>query len=46
MIFLAYPKCSTCKKAQDFLDANNIKYDYRNIKLDNPNSREVNPPLN
>ena len=36
MLFLEYPKCSTCKKAKKFLDYNNIKCDDRNIILDNP----------
>ena len=42
MLFLEYPKCSTCKKAKKFLDDRRIKYIDRNIKEDNPNIRELN----
>ncbi len=41
MLFLCYPKCSTCKKAQAFLDQNNIPYDLRDIKLENPSEKEL-----
>ena len=41
MLFLEYPKCSTCKKAKKFLDDRRIKYIDRNIKEDNPNIREL-----
>lgn len=34
--FICYPKCSTCKKAQTWLDENNIEYEIRDIKTDNP----------
>lgn len=39
--FLCYPKCSTCKKAQKFLDDNSIEYTLRNIKTDNPDFDEL-----
>lgn len=39
--FICYPKCGTCQKARKFLDANNIEYEYRDIKLDNPNLEEL-----
>jgi arsenate reductase len=39
--FICYPKCSTCKKAQSFLDENNIKYEIRDIKTDNPTYEEI-----
>ena len=39
--FLCYPKCSTCKKAQAFLDANSIEYTLRDIKTDNPDFDEL-----
>lgn len=39
--FICYPKCSTCKKAERFLIDNNIKYDLRDIKLDNPTKKEL-----
>ncbi len=39
--FVCYPKCSTCKKAQSFLDDNGIKYEVRDIKTDNPTYEEI-----
>ena len=39
--FICYPKCSTCKKALNFLKENNINYDLRDIKLNNPNKEEL-----
>lgn len=41
MVFLCYPKCSTCKKAQVYLDERGISYDLRDIKLDNPTADEL-----
>lgn len=41
MLFIEYPKCSTCKKAKKYLDDLNIKYTDRDIKLDNPNKSEL-----
>ena len=40
-LFIEYPKCSTCKKAKKFLDYNSIKYEDRNIILDNPTFVEL-----
>ena len=40
-LFVCYPKCSTCKKAKQWLDDNNIDYDERNIKENNPNEQEL-----
>lgn len=40
MIFLCYPKCSTCQKAQKWLDANGASYELRNIKDDKPTEAE------
>jgi arsenate reductase len=40
-LFICYPKCSTCKKAKDWLDANNIPYEERNIKEENPKEDEL-----
>lgn len=39
--FICYPKCSTCKKALKFLEENNISYELRDIKLNNPNKEEL-----
>ena len=41
MLFLCYPKCSTCRKAQAFLDAHGIAYDLRDIRQDNPTEEEL-----
>ena len=35
MTFICYPKCSTCRKAQDWLDANGIAYELWDIKTEN-----------
>ena len=39
--FICYPKCTTCKKAMKFLDDNNISYEFRDIKEDNPSLDEL-----
>ncbi|HHT90923.1 MAG: arsenate reductase family protein [Bacillota bacterium] len=39
--FLCYPRCSTCRKAQDFLDEHGISYTYRDIKEQNPSAEEL-----
>ncbi len=41
MLFICYPKCTTCKNAKAWLDANKISYDERDIKLDNPSFEEL-----
>ena len=41
MIFLCYPKCSTCKKAQSWLDDKRISYEFRDIKEQNPSVEEL-----
>jgi len=41
MLFICYPKCSTCKKAEDYLKAKNAEYTIRNIKLENPTYAEL-----
>ncbi len=41
MLFIYYPKCTTCQKAKKYLDDNKIKYDERNIKTDNPTITEL-----
>lgn len=41
MEFLCYPKCTTCKKAQKWLDENNIQYTFRDIKENNPSYEEL-----
>ena len=39
--FICYPKCTTCQKARKWLDENNIKYEFRDIKLENPSLEEL-----
>lgn len=39
--FIEYNKCSTCKKAKQFLDSNNIKYNDRPIKDKTPTKKEL-----
>lgn len=41
MLFICYPKCTTCQKAQKWLDSNKIKYESRDIKTDNPSLKEL-----
>lgn len=41
MIFLCYPKCSTCQKAKKWLDEKGIAYDERHIKENNPTADEL-----
>ncbi len=41
MLFICYPKCSTCRKAKTFLDGKGEKYELRDIKLENPSETEL-----
>lgn len=41
MLFICYPKCSTCQRAQKWLDENGVQYTLRNIKTDNPSYEEL-----
>lgn len=41
VLFLEYPKCSTCQKAKKWLDAHNITYTDRHIAEDNPKANEL-----
>ena len=41
MTFLCYPKCTTCQKAQRFLDAHGVAYTLRDIKTDNSTRAEL-----
>lgn len=41
MLFVCYPKCTTCKKAQKWLDDNGIPYELRDIKENNPTYEEL-----
>lgn len=41
MLYICYPKCSTCKKAQAWLDENGLSYELRNIKEEKPTYEEL-----
>ena len=41
MLFLHYPKCTTCQKAKAWLDAKGVSYEARDIKLENPSAEEL-----
>lgn len=41
MLFVCYPKCTTCKKAQAFLDSKGVEYHFRDIKTQNPSEAEL-----
>lgn len=41
MLFICYPKCSTCQKARKWLDEHQVVYDLRDIKLENPAYEEL-----
>ena len=41
MLFICYPKCSTCLKAEKYLQTQNLEYTKRDIKTDNPTAEEL-----
>ena len=41
MLFIQYPKCTTCKKAENWLKEKKISYESRNIKEQNPTAEEL-----
>ncbi len=41
MLFICYPKCSTCQKARAWLDYRGITYTFRDIKEDRPSAQEL-----
>lgn len=41
MLFVQYPKCSTCKKAKAWLVARGVDFDERHIVEDNPSADEL-----
>lgn len=41
MLFLQYPKCSTCQKAKKWLDEHNVTYTARHIAEDRPSYDEL-----
>ncbi len=41
MLFVCYPKCSTCKKAEQYLKAKGLDFEVRDIKAANPTADEL-----
>ena len=41
MLFICYPKCSTCKKAKKWLDEHNVEYTERHIVENNTTYDEL-----
>lgn len=41
MLYICYPKCTTCAKAQNWLDSHDLTYELRNIKEKKPSYDEL-----
>ena len=41
MLFIEYPKCTTCKRAKKWLDEHQVSYEERHIVEDNPKAEEL-----
>ena len=41
MLFICYPKCSTCQRAKKWLNEQNIEYTERHIAEENPSYDEL-----
>lgn len=41
MLFICYPKCSTCQKARAWLEGKGISFESRDIKTDRPTAEEL-----
>ena len=41
MLFVCYPRCTTCQKARKWLEAKGVAYTERNIKEDHPDAEEL-----
>ncbi len=41
VLFVEYPKCSTCRRAKAWLDAHGVSYVDRDIVEDNPTAQEL-----
>ncbi len=39
--FICYPRCTTCKKAEKWLESRGIEYTLRNIKEEKPTEEEL-----
>jgi len=41
LTFICHPRCTTCKKAREYLDKNGIEYAVRDITSENPSREEL-----
>lgn len=41
ILFVEYPKCTTCQKAKKWLESHDIQYTSRHIKEENPTAEEL-----
>lgn len=41
MLFLCYPRCTTCQKARKWLEDHGAAYEFRDIKEQNPTAEEL-----
>lgn len=41
LLFIAYPRCTTCKKAEQWLNDRGISFEFRDIKEQNPTQEEL-----
>ena len=41
MLFIEYPKCTTCKKAKKYLQEKGLEFDERHIVENNPTAEEL-----
>lgn len=41
MLFICYPRCTTCKRAESFLTERGADFDKRDIKTENPTEEEL-----
>lgn len=41
MVFVWYPKCTTCQKAKKWLESNGVAFEERHIKENNPTVEEL-----
>ena len=41
MLFIEYPKCSTCRRAKKFLDSRGVTFEDRHIAEQNPTAEEI-----
>lgn len=41
MLYVCYPKCTTCQKAEKYLKEKGTEFEVRNIKVNNPEQEEL-----